>query len=67
MKSTALLLAAATLTLAGCSGYRPSQANCFSFVARGPSNPDCTFTPLGGAEPAFVPVSEEALAGALYD
>ncbi len=67
MKSTALLLAAATLTLAGCSGYRPSQANCFSFVARGPSNPDCTFTPLGGAEPAFVPVSEEALAGALSD
>ena len=67
MKSTALLLVAATLTLAGCSVYRPSQANCFSFVTRGPSNPDCTFTPLSDAEPAFVPVSEEALAGALND
>ena len=67
MKSLGLLLAATTLTLAGCSGYRPSQANCFSFVTRGPSDPDCTFTPLGGAELSFVPVSEEALARAPND
>lgn len=67
MKSLGLLLAVTTLTLAGCSGYRPSQANCFSFVTGGASDPDCTFTPLGIAELSFAPVSETALAGALYD
>lgn len=67
MKTAALLMALATLTVSGCSGYTPSKANCFSFVTRGPSNPDCTFTQLGGADMAFVPVSEAALADALYD
>ena len=36
--------------LAGCEQYRPSEANCFSFVARGPAEQNCDFEPLDGAE-----------------
>ena len=27
--------------LVGCEQYRPSEANCFSFVARGPAEKNC--------------------------
>lgn len=37
-------------TLAGCEQYRPSEANCFSFVARGPADKNCVFEPLGGVD-----------------
>ena len=37
-------------TLAGCEQYRPSEANCFSFVARGPAEKNCDFEPLDGAD-----------------
>ena len=37
-------------TLAGCEQYRPSEANCFSFVARGPADKNCDFEPLDGAD-----------------
>ena len=37
-------------TLAGCEQYRPSEANCFSFVARGPAENNCAFEPLKGAD-----------------
>ena len=68
MRHAALLLVLATLTVSGCSGYTPSQANCFSFVARGPSSdPACTFTPLGGGDMTFTAVSEARLARALHD
>ena len=36
--------------LAGCEQYRPSEANCFSFVARGPAEKNCAFEPLDGAD-----------------
>ena len=36
--------------LAGCEQYRPSEANCFSFVARGPAEKNCSFEPLGDAD-----------------
>lgn len=36
--------------LAGCERYRPSEANCFSFVARGPAEKNCDFEPLGDAD-----------------
>ena len=35
--------------LAGCEQYRPSEASCFSFVARGPAEKNCNFEPLGDA------------------
>ena len=37
-------------TLAGCEQYRPSEANCFSFVARGPAEKNCDFEPLGDTD-----------------
>lgn len=37
-------------SLAGCEQYRPSEANCFSFVARGPAEKNCDFEPLKGAD-----------------
>ena len=37
-------------TLAGCEQYRPSEANCFSFVARGPAEKNCAYEPLDGAD-----------------
>ncbi|MEO0784503.1 MAG: hypothetical protein AAFY10_02310 [Pseudomonadota bacterium] len=36
--------------LAGCEQHRPSEANCFSFVARGPVEKNCDFEPLDGAD-----------------
>ena len=36
--------------LTGCEQYRPSEANCFSFVARGPAEKNCDFEPLGNAD-----------------
>ena len=36
--------------LTGCEQYRPSEANCFSFVARGPAEKNCSFEPLGDAD-----------------
>jgi hypothetical protein len=44
--SLALLICA----VAGCSNYREPQANCFSFVSRGPAPLDCDFEALGGAD-----------------
>jgi hypothetical protein len=31
---------------AGCSNYQEPQANCFSFVSRGPAPMDCYFEAL---------------------
>ena len=36
--------------IAGCADYREPQANCFSFVSRGPTSQDCTFDALGGPD-----------------
>lgn len=36
--------------LASCEQYRPSEANCFSFVARGPAEKNCDFEPLDDAD-----------------
>ena len=36
--------------LAGCEQYRPSEANCFSFVTRGPAEKNCNFEPLGDTD-----------------
>ena len=36
--------------VAGCEQYRPSEANCFSFVARGPAEKNCSFEPLGNVD-----------------
>ena len=36
--------------LAGCEQYRPSEVNCFSFVARGPAEKNCDFEPLDGVD-----------------
>ena len=36
--------------LAGCEQYRPSEANCFSFVARGSTEKNCSFEHLGDAD-----------------
>lgn len=33
--------------LAGCENYQEPQANCFSFVSRGPAPIDCSFDALG--------------------
>ena len=35
--------------LTGCEQYRPSEANCFSFVTRGPTEKNCDFEPLNDA------------------
>lgn len=48
MKTTTLIILAA-LALSACESYQPSQANCFSFVSRGPSGGDCDFAPLDGS------------------
>lgn len=32
---------------AGCTNYQEPQANCFSFVSRGPTALDCSFETLG--------------------
>ena len=34
--------------IAGCAEYLEPQANCFSFVSRGPALMDCNFEALGG-------------------
>ena len=49
MRPFVLLLILLTI-LAGCEQYRPSEANCFSFVARGPAEKNCDFEPLDGAD-----------------
>ena len=36
--------------IAGCSNYQEPQANCFSFVSRGPALQDCNFDALGGPD-----------------
>jgi hypothetical protein len=36
--------------IAGCADYQEPQANCFSFVSRGPASHDCSFDPLGGPD-----------------
>ena len=33
--------------IAGCADYQEPQANCFSFVSRGPASQDCSFDALG--------------------
>lgn len=48
MKTFSLVLL--ICTLAACSNYREPEANCFSFVSRGPAPLDCDFEALGGAE-----------------
>ena len=45
MKTLTLALFAIA-TLSACEQYKPSEANCFNFVARGPADKDCTFSPL---------------------
>ena len=32
--------------VAGCANYQEPQANCFSFVSRGPASQDCNFEAL---------------------
>ena len=49
MRPLVLFLILLTI-LAGCEQYRPSEANCFSFVARGPADKNCDFEPLDGAD-----------------
>lgn len=46
MKKAILFLS--LCALAACSDYQEPQANCFSFVSRGPASQDCTFDALGG-------------------
>ena len=36
--------------VAGCADYQEPQANCFSFVSRGPASSDCNFEALGGSD-----------------
>ena len=36
--------------LAGCADYQEPQANCFSFVLRGPAAQDCSFDALAGPD-----------------
>jgi hypothetical protein len=36
--------------LAACADYQEPQANCFSFVSRGPASQDCNFEALGGPD-----------------
>ena len=36
--------------IAGCADYQEPQANCFSFVSRGPASHDCSFDALGGPD-----------------
>lgn len=36
--------------IAGCANYQEPQANCFSFVSRGPASHDCNFDALGGPD-----------------
>ncbi len=45
-----LILFTALGFLSACAQYREPQANCFSFVSRGPTSLDCDFTPLSGPE-----------------
>lgn len=47
MKKAALFLS--LCALAACADYQEPQANCFSFVSRGPASQDCTFDALGGS------------------
>lgn len=49
MKKT-VLFALLAFGLTACAEYTPSEANCFSFVSRGPGSDLCNFTPLEGAE-----------------
>jgi hypothetical protein len=37
--------------VAGCENYQVPQANCFSFVSRGPAPIDCNFEALGSPDP----------------
>ena len=53
MKKTILILVAAGMSLAGCATYRPSEAECFQFVA---GDGPCTFEPL----------ADEVMAGSAY-
>lgn len=48
MKFLALFLILISV-LAGCEQYRPSETNCFSFVARGPAEKNCDFEPVSNA------------------
>ena len=48
MKTLSFVLLICTLT--ACSNYREPQANCFSFVSRGPAPVDCDFEALGGPD-----------------
>lgn len=50
MRLSSLIIIIA-LTLGGCAGYKPSEANCFSFVSRDPDKSDCEFIPLENAMP----------------
>lgn len=36
--------------IAGCADNQEPQANCFSFVSRGPAAYDCNFDALGGLD-----------------
>ncbi len=36
--------------IAGCADYQEPQANCFSFVSRGPASHDCSFDAFGGPD-----------------
>ena len=36
--------------IAGCANYQEPQANCFSFVSRGPAPLDCNFEALDGPD-----------------
>ena len=48
MKSTILFLS--LCAMAACADYQEPQANCFSFVSRGPAAHDCNFDALGGPD-----------------
>ena len=48
MKKTILFLS--LCVLAACADYQEPQANCFSFVSRGPAAQDCSFDALGGPD-----------------
>lgn len=46
---TAALLTLVALTLGACTNYRPSEANCFNFMAVAPADDPCNFVALDGA------------------
>ncbi|MEL6959050.1 MAG: hypothetical protein AAGL89_08895 [Pseudomonadota bacterium] len=48
MKKTILFLS--LYALAACADYQEPQANCFSFVSRGPAAHDCNFDALDGPD-----------------